>query len=106
MSYVTEIVCIRRADVGPLKICSESILKLFPTSNGVFGKAFEPMPGWPLKLEGQLFYGVEVISSSHVYVEDVVLDPDSRACCSVVCLYVYGFESRWKFIIQNLIGET
>ena len=51
MSYVTEIVCIQRADIGPLKICPESILELFPTSNGVFGKAFEPMTSWPFELE-------------------------------------------------------
>ena len=49
LSYVIEIVCIRRADIGPLKICPEISLKLFPTSNGVFGKAFEPMPGWPFE---------------------------------------------------------
>ena len=41
-----------------------------------------------------------------VYVQDVILNPDSRVCCFVVCLYVYGLDSRWKFIIQNLIGET
>ena len=52
MSYVTEIICIRRADIGPLRICPESILELFPTSDGVFGKAFKLMPGWPFELEG------------------------------------------------------
>src|SRR3954468_16874170 len=55
LSYVTEIVCIRGADVGPLKICSESILELFPTSNCVFGKAFKPVPGWPFKLKSKYF---------------------------------------------------
>ena len=64
------------------------------------------MPGWPFELEGEVFYGVEVISSSHVYVEDIILDPDPRVCCSVVRLYVYGLESRWKFMVQHLIGET
>ena len=64
------------------------------------------MLGWPFEFEGYVFYGVEVVSSSHVYVEDVILNPDSRVCCSVVCIYVYGLESRWKFMIQHLIGET
>ena len=89
-----------------MKVCSESILELFPASNCVFGKAFKPMPGWPFELEGQVFYVVEVVSSGLVYVEDIILDLDSRVCCSIICLYVYGFESRWKFIIQDLIGET
>ena len=35
-----------------LEICSKRILELFPTSDGVFGKAFKPMPGWPFDLEG------------------------------------------------------
>ena len=39
-------------------------------------------------------------------VEDIVLNLDPRVCCSVVCLYVYMFESLWKFMVQHLIGET
>ena len=89
-----------------MKICPESILELFPTSDSIFWEAFEPMASWPFELEGKIFYGVEIISSSHVYVEDIILDPDSRVCCSIICLYVYGFESLWKFIVQDLIGET
>ena len=38
--------------------------------------------------------------------EDVVLNLDPRVCHSIVRLYVYGFESLWKFVIQHLIGET
>ena len=37
-------------------------------------------------------------------VEDVVLNPDPRVCCFVVRLYVYEFESLWKFMVQHLIG--
>ena len=64
------------------------------------------MPSWPFELEGQVFDSMEIVSSSHVYVEDVILDPDSRVCCFIVCLYVYAIESRWKFMVQHLIGET
>ena len=64
------------------------------------------MPSWSFQLEGQVFDGVEIISASHVDVKDKVLNPDPRVCCSVVCLYVYGFESLWKFMVQHLIGET
>ena len=39
-------------------------------------------------------------------VEDIILDPDPRVCCSVVCLDVYGFKPLWKFMIQYLIGEA
>ena len=64
------------------------------------------MPGWPFELNGLVFYGVEVVSYGHVYVEDVVLDLDSRVCCSIVGLYVYRFKSCWKFMVQHFIGET
>ena len=49
---------------------------------------------------------MEIISSSHMDMEDVVLNPDPKVYRSVVCLYVYGFESLWKFMVQHLIGET
>jgi hypothetical protein len=31
------------------------------------------MPSWSLKLERQKFYGMEIISVSHVYVEEKIL---------------------------------
>ena len=64
------------------------------------------MPGRPFELEGKVFYGMEIVSSCHVYVQDIILNPDSEVCRSVICLYVYGFESRWKLMIQYLVGET
>ena len=64
------------------------------------------MPSWPFKLEGQVFNGMEIVSASHMNMEDKVLDPDSRVCGPIVRLYVYGFESLWKFMVQHLIGET
>ena len=48
----------------------------------------------------------EIISASHVDMKDKVLNPDPRVCRSIVCLYIHGFESLWKFIIQHLIGEA
>ena len=64
------------------------------------------MPSWSFKLEWEVFDGVEIISSSHVDMEDIILNPDPWVCRSIICLYVYGFESLWKFMIQHLIGET
>ena len=64
------------------------------------------MQSWSFQLEGQVFDGVEIISTSHVDMEDKVLDPDPRVCHSAVCLYVHGFESLWKFMIQHLISEA
>ena len=52
------------------------------------------------------FDDVEIVSVSHMDMEDEVLNPDPRVCRSVVCLYVHGFESLWEFMIQHLIGET
>ena len=39
-------------------------------------------------------------------VKDKVLDPDPRVCSSIICLYIHGFESFRKFMIQHLIGEA
>ena len=64
------------------------------------------MSGWSFQLEGKVFDGVEVIPTSHVYVKDKILNPDPKVCRSVVCLYVHGFESLWKFMIQHLISEA
>ena len=89
-----------------MKICPKSVFELFPASNGVFGEAFELVTRCPFELEGQVLDGVEIVSASHMNMEDKVLNPDSRVCCSVVCLYVYGFESLWKFMVQHLVGET
>ena len=64
------------------------------------------MPSWPFQLEGRVFDGVEVIPMGHVYMKDKILNPDPRVCCSVICLYVHGFEPLWKFVVQHLVGET
>ena len=64
------------------------------------------MPSWSFQLEGKVFNGVEVIPTSHVDMKDKILNPDPRVCRSIICLYVHGFESLWKFVIQHLIGEA
>ena len=64
------------------------------------------MPSWSFQLEGQVFNGMEIISASHVDVKDKVLYPDPGVCRSVICLYIQGFKSLWKFMIQHLIGEA
>ena len=61
------------------------------------------MPSWSFQLEGQVFDGVEIISTSHMDMKDKVLDPDPRVCRSVVRLYVHGFESLWEFVIQVIV---
>ena len=64
------------------------------------------MPSRSFKLEGQVLDGVEVVSASHMDMEDEVLNPDPGVCRSVVRLYVHGLESLWEFVVQHLIGET
>ena len=64
------------------------------------------MPSWPFQIEGKVFNGVEVIPTGHVDVEDKIFNPDTRVCRSVICLYVHGFETLWKFMVQYLFGEA
>ena len=49
---------------------------------------------------------MEIVSASHVDMKDKVLDPDPRVCSSVLCLYIHGFKSFQKLMIQYLIGEA
>ena len=46
------------------------------------------MSSWSFKLEGQVFDGMEIVSASHMNMEDKVLDPDSG---SVVPTYASMF---------------
>ena len=64
------------------------------------------MPSWTFQLEGKVFDGMEVIPTSHVDMKDKILNPDPRVCHSVICLYVHGFKTLWKFVFQYFFGEA
>ena len=64
------------------------------------------MSSWSLQLEGKVFDGVEVIPTSHVNMQDKILDPDPWVCRSVICLYVHRFETLWEFMVQYFFGEA
>ena len=64
------------------------------------------MTSWPFELEGEVFDGVEVVPTSHEDMQDKILNPDPGVCRSVICLYVHGFKTLWKFMVQYLFGEA
>ena len=64
------------------------------------------MSSWSLQLEGKVFDGVEVVPTSHVDMQDKIINPDPGVCRSVICLYVHGFETLWEFVVQYLFGEA
>ena len=64
------------------------------------------MLSWSLQLEGKVFDGVEVIPTSHVNMQDKILDPDPWVCRAIVCLYVHRFETLWEFMVQYFFGEA
>ena len=64
------------------------------------------MPSWSFQLEGQVLDGVEIVSASHMDMEDKVLNPDPSVCGPVLCLYVHWFESFLEFVVQHLVGES
>ena len=64
------------------------------------------MSSWSLQFEGKVFDSVEVIPTSHVNMQDKILDPDPWVCRSVICLYVYRFQALWKFMVQYFVGEA
>ena len=47
------------------------------------------MPSWSFKLEGQVLDGVEIVSVSHMDMEDKVLNLDPRVYGPIVRLYVH-----------------
>ena len=89
-----------------MKIGPESVLEFLLASNGIFGKAFQPVLSWSFQLEGQVFDGVEIIFASHVDVKNKVLNPDPRVHRSVVCLYVHRFKALWEFMVQYFFGQA
>ena len=64
------------------------------------------MPSWSLQLEGKIFHGVEVVPTGHVDMQDKILNPDPGVCRSVICLYVHGFKTVWKFMVQYFFGKA
>ena len=49
---------------------------------------------------------MEIISTSHVNMQDKILDPDPWAYGAVVCFYVHRFEAFWEFMVQYFFGEA
>ena len=64
------------------------------------------MSGWSLQFEGKVFDGVEVIPTSHMYMQDKILNPDTWVCRSIVCLYIHRFKALWKFMVQYFFGKA
>ena len=55
---------------------------------------------------GEVFNGMEIISSSHMNVEKKIFNPDGRIRRSIVLFDVYGFKPFRKLVFHNLIGEA
>ena len=83
-----------------MKIGPESVLEFLPTSDSIFGEAFQLVSSWSFQLEGKIFDGMEVVPTSHVDVQDKTLDLAPWVCRSVVCLYVHRFKALWEFMVQ------
>ena len=64
------------------------------------------MSSWSLHLEGKVFDGVEIIPTSHVNMQNKIVDPDPWVCRSIICLYVHMFETLWEFMVQYFFGEA
>ena len=64
------------------------------------------MPSWPFELEWEVFNGMEIISSSHVDVEDEILDPYCGIGCAVVRFNVDRLEPLGEFVIKYFICEA
>ena len=78
----------------------------FIIASRAYFQHFQPVSSWSLQLEGKVFDGVEVIPTSHVNMQDKILDPDPWVCRSVVCLYVHRFKALWEFMVQYFFGEA
>ena len=49
---------------------------------------------------------MEIISSSHVDVEEKILNPYGWVSCPIVLLYVYGFKPFRELMLHYFVCET
>ena len=49
---------------------------------------------------------MQIITVSHVDVEEEILNPYSGICCTIIRFDIYGFETLREFVIHNFISET
>ena len=64
------------------------------------------MSCWSLQLQGKVFNGVEVISTSHVNVEKKIHNLDGRVCRFIVLLDVNGFKPFRKLVLHYFISKA
>jgi hypothetical protein len=49
---------------------------------------------------------MEIVSISHVNVEEEILNPYCWISCAIILFNVDGLEVLGEFVLHNLIGET
>ena len=65
------------------------------------------IPRYGLKISSSTFtWLVEIVSTGHVDVEEIVLDPDRGVCCAIVGFDVYGFKPFRDLMIHYFVSEA
>src|SRR3954468_7476960 len=64
------------------------------------------MPSWSLKLEWEVFDGVQIIATCHVDVKEIILNPYCRICRTIVRFDIDGFKTLWDFMIHYFVCEA
>ena len=67
-----------------MEVVQEGFFQVLLAADRIFRQAVQPVPSWPFELEWEVFNGVEVIFSSHMNMENEILDPYYGIGCAVV----------------------
>ena len=64
------------------------------------------MPSWSLKLEREIFDGVEILAAGHMDMKEIIFYPNRGVCCAIVGFNVDGFKPFRDLMIHYFVCEA
>ena len=64
------------------------------------------MPSWSFKLEREIFDGVKIVAAGHMYMEEIILNPNRGVCCAIVGFDINGFKPFGDLMIHYFVSEA
>ena len=64
------------------------------------------MPSWSFKLVREIFDGVKIVAVGHMYMEEIILNPNRGVCCAIVGFDINGFKPFGDLMIHYFVSEA
>ena len=64
------------------------------------------MPSWSFKLEREIFDGVKIVATGHMYMEEIILNPNRGVCCAIIGFDINGFKPFRDLMIHYFVSEA